>query len=239
MAITIEELKSLIREETIREALQHVKENTEYFKRFANQLLLFLSYQTFEKAEETFLKIMSLENVWEMGNSRYTHYLQWLPREVLEDTVELLPAKDLLSLLEQLASLLLELGAEVEAKDQVGFAPLHRAITRKNLFMVHFLLNNGAIVDVKNNLGSTPLYDAVWIKNESLVRLLLEKGADVNAKDRQGLTPLHCWALWEEGDNPTAQLLLDKGAGDNPIGQLLLDKGANVNAKDKEGNTPL
>ena len=76
-------------------------------------------------------------------------------------------------------TLLLEYGADINAKDNVGKSPLHVAVLCDHYEMVEWLLNNNAYVDPQNALTNTPLYDAVNGKFE-LCNLLLMCGADPN-----------------------------------------------------------
>ena len=76
-------------------------------------------------------------------------------------------------------TLLLEYGADINAKDNSGKSPLHVAVLCDHYEMVEWLLDNNAYVDLQNALTNTPLYDAVNGKIE-LCNLLLMRGADPN-----------------------------------------------------------
>lgn len=56
------------------------------------------------------------------------------------------------------ARLLLEHGANVNAKQQVGWTPLHSAIHNRHAEMIILLLNYGADVHLANDEGLTPIY---------------------------------------------------------------------------------
>ncbi len=160
----------------------------------------------------------------------------------------------------EIVKLLLEKGANVNAKDKYGDTPLLRATKQRHLEIVKLLLDKGADVNEKDKYGDTPLLSAVEIDHLEIVKLLLEKGANVNAKNMNGYTPL--MRATENGHLEMVKLLLDRGAnvneknknnyetslhwavwrrwgGDLEIAKLLLEKGANVNAKDMNGYTPL
>ena len=81
------------------------------------------------------------------------------------------------------AKLLIENGANVNAKDMVEGDVLGWAILNNNFAMVRFLVENGA------KIGSH-LRGAVSTNNMEMVRYLVKKGADINAKDELG---------WDEG----------------------------------------
>jgi len=95
-------------------------------------------------------------------------------------------------------SLLIEAGADPNALDESGVAPLHRAVRQRCPSAVDALLRNGAQVKLKNKTGSTPLHLAVQNTGrggsgspgsktcqKEIIELLLEGGAsahDLNAK---------------------------------------------------------
>lgn len=86
----------------------------------------------------------------------------------------------------QVLRLLLESGADIEALDQEGRAPLHSA-TKRNAIT---LLRKGANIEAKDNDGLTPLHLATSCLNNELQRtqLFLNEGANIEAKDVNGFT---------------------------------------------------
>ena len=157
---------------------------------------------------------------------------------------------------ELISKLLLDLGAEVNAKNDVGRTPLWYAINKRHEALVRLLLDRGADTDLKNNRGETPLCFAVRHEDEAIVRLLLNKGAEVDLKCGYGKTPL-CYAA-RKGCEAVVRLLLDEGAkvdsrddeGETPlfyavlaesedVVNLLLERGADVNLKNTKGLTAL
>lgn len=88
------------------------------------------------------------------------------------------------------ATLLIEKGADVNAKDTYGYYPLHVAVKNENIDMVKLIIAGGGEVNSKTLDGTTPLHIAAETGNRSILRLLLEAGADKGEKDFYGDTPL-------------------------------------------------
>jgi cytohesin len=113
-------------------------------------------------------------------------------------------------LLEQkeIAELLIDKGANVNAKDAWGGTPLHKAAANGKKEVAELLIAAGADVNAKTN-NDTPLHAAASHGQTEVVELLIAKGADVNAKVKDGRTPLDK----TEGKNhtETADLLRKHG----------------------------
>ncbi len=112
---------------------------------------------------------------------------------------------------------LLDAGADVNERDQLGATPLLDAAWYGNEQIVRLLVEGGARVDATHDEGgSTPLDYAVLRGNEAIVHLLLERGA----KSKKAL---HTAA----------------GHGRTEIVRLLIASGMPVDARDDAGFTPL
>ena len=109
---------------------------------------------------------------------------------------------------------LIEAGANVNARDNYNYAPLHR---QSDEGVVRLLIEAGADVNARDIYNSTPLY---YQTDEGVVRLLIKAGVDVNARNDFNSTPLH--------------FQKDEGSV-----RLLIEAGADVTAKDDYNNTPL
>ena len=85
---------------------------------------------------------------------------------------------------------LVKKGADINAKDWVGVAPLHVSVSRvPNPYATDLLLKNGADVNLKTQAGYTALHLASLDPNGvEAVNLLLAAGADINATDPKGRT---------------------------------------------------
>ena len=77
---------------------------------------------------------------------------------------------------------LIEEGADVNAKNENGWSPLHWAVMLEHKEIVELLIAHGADVNAKNKWGWTPLHMAALFCRTEIAKFLLSHGADVNAK---------------------------------------------------------
>lgn len=158
------------------------------------------------------------------------------------------------------ARLLIERGADLNAKDKDGLTALMRAADRRSTDTIRLLLEHGADINAKDKNGATALMRVLPWGYEETARLLIERGADVNVKDNNGGTALMTAAYATEYNKGTnaVKLLIEKKAdvnakdgdgatalikaatsGHMAAARLLLEHGADANAKDNKGNTAL
>ena len=84
--------------------------------------------------------------------------------------------------------LLIEHGAQVNAKDEEGQTALMRAVDRKEADVVDALLQAGADASVQNEGGETLLIRAASLGAVEIVKSLIARGADINHSDVLGNT---------------------------------------------------
>lgn len=156
----------------------------------------------------------------------------------------------------KIVKLLIDAGADVNAKNTEGFAPLFATWPRNFVQAAQMLIAAGANVNAKSNEGLSVLRYMAFNGSKEIVKLLIENGADLNVPDNQGATPL--MAAIFKGHTEVAKILIDRGAnvnvennkgltalivsgfkGDSEISKMLIDKGVKVDHRDQDGGTAL
>ena len=139
-----------------------------------------------------------------------------------------------------------------------GQTPLHLAASSGHSGIAKYLLENNASTKVQDITGATPLHEAVRYGHADIAKMLLDAGADVNAEDNLGKTPVMLIMPAEKQKELYSLLIAYKADmmrkdtyGDTvlhtatmtalPADQLgmLVNAGAVVNARNKDGVTPL
>jgi ankyrin repeat protein len=123
---------------------------------------------------------------------------------------------------EALVRLLLDRGADVNAKDGGNVTALHKA-SYGHPSVVRLLLERGADINAEDKGERRPLINAVKNGHDEVSKILIEKGANVNIKDSDGITPLE--HAIEGNQESIVRLLLAKGADPetkNHIGKPLV-----------------
>jgi len=105
---------------------------------------------------------------------------------------------------------LLDLGADVDARDRSGGTALFTAVRFDRLEVGRALLSAGAGPSQSDAEGRTPLHLAAESDQLQFCVLLIEAGAALDARDGQGRTPLHLAA--SRGDFELCEYLLFLGA---------------------------
>lgn len=130
---------------------------------------------------------------------------------------------------------LIELGADINVKDESGCSPLWLACRIGDTRVVGILVQSGADVNREDNDGYVPLILSVYQRKHEITKILILFGAKTDVTDKKGRGLLH-FALegspyGSNGDYITKiiELLLAQN----------IDIGNVLNAKDDFGNTPL
>jgi ankyrin repeat protein len=125
----------------------------------------------------------------------------------------------------EVARLLVEKGADVNAKAEGGYTPLHVASGLRNTSMVSFLLSKGADPNAVDKHG-TPLTAAVLQGHLEIVRLLLKAGANPDIPGELGrpIDMIHWAANWYPEHDAIFSALIEARAdvkpgakGNNPL----------------------
>lgn len=113
---------------------------------------------------------------------------------------------------QQFTELLIQHGAEVDARDHTGRTPLMQA---RSLATLNMLIAHGANVNARDSMGNT-----VLMQNSSprIAAVLIAHGADVNAQNRRGDTPL--LTAIRSSDTEAVAYLLQQGARPDIVNQM-------------------
>lgn len=88
-----------------------------------------------------------------------------------------------LLLTHQMLELLVNAGSDINARNIVGDAPLHKAALNGRARSADFLIKAGANVNIRNEFAQTPLHAACVSGNIEVVQRLVQGGADTSAQD--------------------------------------------------------
>ena len=109
----------------------------------------------------------------------------------------------------ELVQIIVEGGADVDAKNRFGDPALHEAIAGGDRGMVEILVGAGSNVDAKNTFGDPALHLAIQEGDADLVRILVEAGANVNITNAFGDSALS--RAVHEGNKEMAKILAGAG----------------------------
>lgn len=90
----------------------------------------------------------------------------------------------------EMASFLIENGANINCLDNSGQTPVHKACMRNRITTAQLLLLHGADIDCIDYEGRTPLHCACREGKIPSISFLIENGANVNRLDKSGRTAL-------------------------------------------------
>lgn len=109
-----------------------------------------------------------------------------------------------------LCKLLIERGADVNARASADMTPLLAASSVDALQVCRLLLSHGASVEDSSMTQATPLFKAAQANRLQNAQLFIEHGANLEAKNQKGLTPLRQASL--NGHDRMCCLLAAHGA---------------------------
>lgn len=136
-------------------------------------------------------------------------------------------------------------------------APLYVAITKNNIDVSKALISNGADINLSISNGNTLLMYAAERKANEIAELLINSGLDIRKTNKGGDNAVHYCA--RSGNLPIIEKLASMGMdlgmkneingktplhlsvynGQSKMADYLISKNVNIEARDKEGNTPI
>lgn len=121
---------------------------------------------------------------------------------------------------EEIAKLLIEVGADINLQNSNGIHPLIMAAN--NLNMTRLLLDKGALVDRKT--PESEITALIQSNQIEVSKLLLEKGANINHASEYGYTPLSRAIILN--NLPLVNFLIEQGSDiiDNLVGAIARNK---------------
>lgn len=150
---------------------------------------------------------------------------------------------------------LLEIGANADYINTLGFSPLHLAVRKNDLELTACLLDAGADINIKGKYGEAPIFDAVFENNGKMIEALILNGTPVDVMNGNRQTPL-MRAVEHKSRQEALITLLRYGAdvnladvfgknclmraiehNNNAMMDVLIKAGTDLNAKDKKGAT--
>lgn len=123
----------------------------------------------------------------------------------------------------EVVTLLIEAGANVNARGATHSTPLIHACGSERIAIAKILIRAGADVNMMSEYGYNALIAAIWNKNTELIEALTKVGAHLNTRDANQCTPL----------------MLACKADYTPLVKKMIEAGADLNMVDKDGHTAL
>ncbi|XP_040217366.1 fibronectin type 3 and ankyrin repeat domains protein 1 isoform X1 [Rana temporaria] len=147
---------------------------------------------------------------------------------------------------------------QVDVPDKMGFTPLMVAAQKGYLRLVKLLVEYGANVHKGNGSGKNSMMLACFSGHLDVVQYLRTQGASWETRDKSGCTAMH--SAVDGGHVTVIQWMINDGCevdsrdrhlkwtplmrvsavtGNTDIARSLIRAGAEVNAKDRDGKSPL
>ncbi|KAL9601010.1 MAG: hypothetical protein Q9219_002832 [cf. Caloplaca sp. 3 TL-2023] len=136
---------------------------------------------------------------------------------------------------EDIARLLIDNGAEIDAKNYSGRTPLQEAVKTANIGfgVTRLLLERGASIAIYDDEGWTPLHQAAFGGNSTLIETLVEKGCDIEAQTSDS-------TFWNSSRFCRATpLFLAAGSGREAAVRTLMAHGANIRCRNLAREMPI
>ncbi|KAI2858584.1 hypothetical protein CBS147321_4988 [Aspergillus niger] len=108
------------------------------------------------------------------------------------------------------AQILIDAGANVNSRADLGVTPLFLAVQSNRLDLVKLLVDKGAEINVCTERDITPLERAIGNSNISIIDFLIDQGAWTDHVDRRGFNIVHIGAM--QGDVAVLERVLKTGA---------------------------
>lgn len=109
------------------------------------------------------------------------------------------------------ARIMIEAGADPDARDERGRTLLHYAVEQNQVSLVEYLMNKGIDPDIRDKDGKAALHVALEKKNLTVLDRLLDMGADPDLTDSRGWTVLDRLAERDDRDSSYVQRLIVAG----------------------------
>jgi ankyrin repeat protein len=162
----------------------------------------------------------------------------------------------ILSNSDAVVNILIEAGANVNAKNNDGYNALLIASMYNRLELIKLLISAEVNINTRTNTGATALMFASRYSTKDVAELLINAGAEIHAKDNTGATALMFAS--SNSNKEVVELLIRAGAEINTkrnngttalmhaswfsnkeVVELLIRAGAEINVKDNDGETAL
>ena len=122
-----------------------------------------------------------------------------------------------------MVQVILDLDADIDAKDPLGMTAAFRAVDKRNRRILSLLLDRGADIDAQMHGGKSLLHFAIGTGQVDIVLCLLGRGGNVNVLTEERLSLVHAAAIFSN----------------SAILEHLLDSGAPFDVANEDGMTPL